>query len=274
MQHIVKRRALALIALLLPIAAFVTVYLAWSPGQQPAPGEVQHVRPAGSAASEAPCRYHLLYYDPLWLEHPNETLIRVIREIVEETGGCMDAYVGARAGLAPLLHLDSYDIVVIRAHGGIWAGRGFYFATGLSPLGPYDVPRSLLERLVSSGAVEAGSPAVFSGGAVVATREYIVVGARFFEKLARFHKGAVVILESCDSLTDPRFVSAVLDAGAGVYIGWTGKVTPRDIDDTLPSLLRLVVSELGHPCEIAKSVSMRLVESSTGALLGAVCRRG
>ena len=274
MRYIIGRRILALIVLLLPIAAFIAIYLTWSPAQQAAPGEVQHVKPVGSTASRISCRYHLLYYDPLWLEHPNETLIRVIREIVKETGGCMDAYIGARAGLAPLLHLDRYDIVVIRAHGGIWAGRGFYFATGLSPLGPYDVPRSLLERLVSSGAVEAGSPAVFSGGAVVATREYIVVGAKFFESIARFHRGAVVVVESCDSLTDPRFVNAVLNAGAGVYIGWTGKVTPSDIDDTLPSLLRLVVMELNHPCGIAKSVSSRLVEASTGALLGAVCKRG
>ena len=274
MSRILVRRVSALLLLLLPLAVFVIVYLAWSPGQYHAPGEVRHVRPRGSVHTKTLCRYRLLYYDPLWLEHPNETLIRTIREIVEETGGCMDVYLGARAGLAPLLHLEKYDIIVIRAHGGIWVGRGFYFATGLSPLGPYDVPRSLVEKLVSKGIVEAGSPAVFTGGAVEATREYIVVGAGFFESIARIRRGAVVVLESCDSLADPVFAKAVLGAGAGVYIGWTGKVTPRDIDDTLPSLLKLIISELGRPCEIAKSVSTRLIESSTGALLAAVCRKG
>ena len=266
------RRVLTALLVAAPILAFLAVYLAYNPSPTPHAGKTIHLNATGAGGG---CRYRLLYYDPLYLEHPNETLYRVISRIVRETGGCMDAYLGSRAGLRPLLHLDRYDIIVIRAHGGIWAGRGgFYFATGLSPSGPYDVPARLVERLASEAAIEAGSPAVFAGGAVVAAPEYIVVGAPFFEKVARLKKGAIVILESCDSMRDPRFVATLIRDGASLYIGWTGKVTPREIDDTLPWLLRLVVSRLHDPCSVAKTLAKRLIVAGTGSMLTAVCRSG
>ncbi len=267
-----RRQRLVAALLVLPLLAFIAVYALYGPGGGREPGVVVHVEHAASSTGAPHCRYRLLYYDPLWLEHPNRTLVKLVEEIVRRTGGCADIYLGGRAGLSPLLHLDRYDVVIIRAHGGIWDGKGFYFATGLTPLGPYDVPKRLVEKLVAAKALEVGSPAVLSGGAVVAAREYLVVGAPFFEKIARFKRNAIVVVESCDSLADPRFVQTVLRAGAGVYIGWTGKVTPSDIDATLPRLLRIVVEELGHPCRIARLVAERLVAASTGSVLEAVCR--
>ncbi|AEM38889.1 hypothetical protein Pyrfu_1021 [Pyrolobus fumarii 1A] len=224
--------------------------------------------------SRSLCAYRMLFYDPLALEYPNQTLLRQIEYIVNESGGCLDAYIGEEAGLEPLLHLDKYDIIVIRAHGGIWDGRGFYFATGLSPQGPYDIPVLLVQKLAKNGVLEAGSPAVLSEGAVISSSEYIIVGALFFKHVARLKKGAVVVVASCDSLNDPRFVEAVLTAGAVAYIGWMGKTTPSAIDDMLPSLIKLIVEHLDNPCEALtnlKIIGVKLV-APTGAVLSGVCK--
>ena len=264
-----ERRRLPRVTLLisLPLITFLLIYMFYTPALPPR-GPSRVIR-----AEHTACAFRVLYYDPLALEHPNDTLLRVIRDVVVEHGGCIDAFIGRAATLAPLMNISRYDIVVIRAHGGIWRGKGFYFATGVGVGEAPGVPRSLFERLVKEGAVEAGSPAVWGRSGLIVAPEYIVVGASFF-KHVRFRQGAVVILASCNSLDDPRFVRAVLSAGARAYIGWAGDVTPADIDAVLPKLVDMLAAHLSDPCEAAKLFMMRLgglLATSTGAVMSVVC---
>ncbi len=221
----------------------------------------------------------MLYYDPLASEYLNQTLIERIEAIASQLGACIDVYVGEKAGLKPLLRLTRYDIVVVRAHGGIWDSKGFYIATGLAPRGPFDVPLDLVRKWSREDLIAAGAPAVVFRGGIVSSREYVVVGPGFFEKVvAGERRHGVAIVMACDSLSDPRFAAALAAKGFDVYFGWKGLVTPEDIDAVLPRLFRLVLEgwEKGlRGCRLQGWVLERLgslvVGRSSGALLSGVC---
>ncbi len=267
-----KRRALRILTpVLAAVLVFIAVYTFFTEYWwlvQPHGGYEATVTPLNGTT----CKLRILYYDPLALEHDNKTLIHVLERIAAERGACMSIYTGNAAGLKPLMNLSAYDIVIIRAHGGLWDGRGFYFATGIEAGMKPDIPSKLFEQLVAEGAIAAGSPAVWNRGALEVAPAYIVVGAGLF-KHVKLKKDAVVVVASCDSLDDQRFVHAVLEAGARAYIGWVGTVTPADIDRALPTLLSLLLSHFNNPCSVTRLLLERgLLRASTGAVLGAVCR--
>ncbi len=223
------------------------------------------------------CRLHILYYDSLARDYPNTTLVREIEAIAHRYNACLTLVLGREAGVKPILELGRYDIVVIRAHGGIWPGHGYYIATGLTPDGRLDIPPELAERLASSGVLAEASPAVFIGGGVEGAEKLVIVGSVKLFDFVKPKNGSVLIMMTCSSLQDPAFVSRALSSGSSLYIGWLGTVTPQDIDAVLPRILIVVLEAYtrgARGCEILKAVTALgplLIARDTHSVLSASC---
>jgi len=223
------------------------------------------------------CKLRILYYDSLARDIPNQTLVKLLERIAREYNACIDVYLGRQAGIKPILNIGEYDIVVVRAHGGIWDGHGYYIATGLAPGEKLDIPLDLAKRLASQGILAEASPAVFANGGAFVSEKLIIIGSYKLFNIVHPKRGSVLIAMTCSSIQDPLFVSKALKSGLGLYIGWIGAVTPRDIDRVLPKLLKLVLEYYtrgARGCRLAsalKQLGPLLMAPDTHAILSSSC---
>ncbi len=221
------------------------------PGNQPL-GHYNPIREASNTAITNSYIKRALIYDPLYRDHPNETLYAVIIPLLRSSGYEVTVYAGRNATLEPLVYMDSYSLVIIRAHGaynnkqsGIY-GRGEYIFTGLLYNEAVSYYGDTIQRLVKKGELAIG--VVPPGNSSVTENKLnklpkqLVVSPLFIEHKTMLKKDAVIFVFSCYSMNDQTLAQVFTGKGAAGVIGWKGGVTDRYMDAVLPIVVWEYVS--------------------------------
>jgi len=182
-----------------------------------------------------------LIADGLYEDYPNMSLIEELKNILKAHGYSVSTVLGRNVTLDVFRNLTSYNIVILRLHGGASEvptviGKNVTFIglfTGVpwDPIKYSDLKRRLL--------VTKGRPFLNPN------KLYVAALPRFFleEVEGRFPTYSIVIAASCYSLRTVDIAYAMFQKGLMYYIGWGAPVTVEHMDKSLELLLKLVFEE-------------------------------
>ncbi len=192
----------------------------------------------------------VLIYDSLYREYPNDDLLEFLVRLFEENGFEVDVYRGINATLDPLVAIQEYGIVILRAHGAYngdpESGKplGAYVYTGLYV---YEA-QALYGDYVNDGLREG----YFAKARIMASGEgsplYLAVSPLFFDDQLGKLNNTIVFFTGCFGADDDRLAKVFLSHGAQVYLGWRGNVTWTHADTFLASWAERL-AETGDPLE-------------------------
>jgi len=226
--------------------------------------------------SEHTPRLRALYYDPLYREYPNDTLVYKVESMLDSHGYNVTMALGAQAGLEELVVMDRYDVVIIRAHGAVnnrsvgFYPRGEYIYTGLyynESLEKYGEPvrEWLSEGYLAVGVIPPAGRDNLTREELEGLPKYLVVGPKFFSSYVKAKRGSVVIVFGCDTLSKGVLASILLDKGVSLYVGWNGSVSRSFMDRILPRVLEALLS--GGAEEVRSYVDQGVIDPYSGARL-------
>ena len=216
------------------------------PGNK-SPGHYNPIGDTSSTISTNSYTKQVLIYDPLYRDHPNKTLYAIIIPLLRSSGYEVTVYAGRNATLEPLVYMNDYSLVIIRAHGGYnnkpsgIYGRGEYIFTGLLYNEALSYYGDSIQRLIKNGELAIG--VVPPDNSTVTEYELnrlpkqLVVSPLFIEHKTMLKKGAVIVVFSCYSMSDHTLARVLVDKGASGVIGWRGGVTDRYMDAVLPMVV-------------------------------------
>ncbi len=269
-----RQRVVLASAVVLLVLAVLAFWRPWSPGGL----ETQPTTTTTSQPPERPMK--ALVYDSLYREYPNDQLLKNITETLRAAGYQVDVYVGINATLDPLVVLDRYGLVIIRAHGAYngdpRSGRplGAYIYTGLH----YGEAKALYGGYIDRG-LENGDLAlgVIPPPGQPLTKElleklpkYVTVSPQFFDKQLGRLPGTIVVFAGCYGLDDDRLAEVFVSKGASAFISWKGNITWTHMD----RVLRVLAAALarGEDPSAALSLAMSTVgpDPVTHSMLGLV----
>ncbi len=216
-----------------------------------------------------------LIYDPLYRDYPNKTLYATIIPLLESHGYRVTVYSGRNASLEPLVYMNGYTLVIIRAHGGYNKkpsgaySEGEYIFTGLHYDEALDSYGETVKDLIRKGELAVGvvppENQTLTKEELSVLPKYIVVSPKFITSKTMLQKGVVVMVFSCYSLKDPRLAEAFTSKGAEAYIGWSDGVTNSYMDSVLPLVVKAYVE--GGLKEVKSIVKIGLKDPVTGGEL-------
>ena len=222
------------------------------PGNQPL-GHYNPIHEASNTTGTNGYAKQALIYDPLYRDHPNKTLYAIIIPLLKSNGYEVTVYAGRNATLEPLVYMNGYSLVIIRAHGGYnnkssgIYGRGEYIFTGLLYNEALSYYGDTIQRLVKKGELAVGVvPPDNSGVTENELNELpkqLVVSPLFIQHKTMLKKGAVIFVFSCYSMNDQTLAQVFTGKGAAGVIGWRGGVTDRYMDAVLPIVVEEYVSK-------------------------------
>lgn len=268
-QRVVLASAIVLVAL-----AVLAFWRPWSPGGL----EVQPTATTTTQAFQRPMR--AMVYDSLYREYPNDPLLRNITETLRSAGYRVDVYVGVNATLDPLVVLNRYGLVIIRAHGAYngdpGSGRplGAYIYTGLHYGEAEALYGDYLDGALKDGDLALG---VIPPPGQTITEElleklpkYVTVSPQFFEKQLGRLPGTVIVFAGCYGLDDDRLAEVFISKGASAFISWKGNITWTHMDRALRVLAAALAR--GEDPSAALNLAMSVVgpDPVTHSMLGLV----
>jgi len=242
----------------------------------------------GGVVSSFYVKPRALYYDPLWREYPNETLIDIVVSKLEAAGYDVDVYRGSEAGLFELESMDAYRIVIIRGHGAynndssIGKPTGPYLFTGLLMDEAEEkyggrIDYMLLKGQAAPGVVPPGGPLVpLSEEELETLPRYLAVSIEFFKETPLFFNNTVILYGPCyglgDKVKDYSLAETLISKGARAFAGFQGLVTwPHS--DTAIALFAEKLAETGDPLKALLEVEKTLPpDPYTGAKLEVVVK--
>ena len=199
-----------------------------------------------------------LYYDPLWRNYPNETLVDLVVEELGRAGYRVDVVLGSDAGLLELDVMDGYSIVIIRSHGAYSNGslgpRGPYIYTGLLVEEAEEEYGGRIDVMLSQGM--AAQAVIPPEGPLVPVPEeelvglprYLAVGPGYFNATPYYFNNTVILVASCysmgDEYVDPVIGEILASKGASGYAGFQGVVSWATVDMVIGEYVRLIGSGL------------------------------
>ncbi len=242
----------------------------------------------GEVVSSFYVRPRALYYDPLWREYPNETLVDLVVSNLEAAGYVVDVYKGSEAGLFELESMDAYKVVIIRGHGAynndssIGKPSGPYLFTGLLMEEAEEkyggrVDYMLLKGQAAPGVVPPGGPLVpLSEEELEILPRYLAVSVEFFKVTPLFFNDTVILYGPCYGLGDIEkdysLAETLLSKGAKAFAGFQGLVTWPHADAAI-ALFTERLAETGDPVKALLEVQETLPpDPYTGAKLEVVVR--
>ncbi len=269
-----RQRAVLASALVLAILALLAFWRPWSPGGVEA-------QPTTTTTSQPPRRpMRALIYDSLYREYPNDQLLRNLTETLRAAGYQVDVFVGVNATLDPLVMLNRYGLVVIRAHGAYngdpGSGRplGAYIYTGLH----YGEAKALYGNYIDQG-LENGDLALgvipppgqpLTEELIEKLPKYVTVSPQFFKKQLGELPGTIIVFAGCYGLDDERLAEVFISKGASAFISWKGNITWVHMDRALRVLTAALAR--GEDPSDALDLAMRTVgpDPVTHSMLGMV----
>jgi hypothetical protein len=143
----------------------------------------------------------------------------------------VDTIIGDKVTVEALMQISGYDLIVLRAHSGVF-DEGIWFFT----CEEFDGSKYVLEQL--------------AGEAHIATcpsdpRLLFAVGSRFVTHYLRELDGSLVVLMGCDGLTETDLAEAFVGGGAVGVVGWDGPVTLDASDEVVLGFLGLYLGGVG-----------------------------
>ena len=194
-----------------------------------------------------------LIYDSLYREYPNGTLIDELVSLLESNGYHVYVYQGINATLDPLVSLNKFDFIVIRAHGAYnddpERPLGSYIYTGLryeEAKALYDgyIDENLKNGLLALAVIP--PPGVELNETIFETLpKYVAVSPEYLEQhLGNFKNDTIVIAAGCYTSNDSILADVFLDKGAKAFIGWRGEITQNYMDRVTLEVVKLLLE--GH----------------------------
>ncbi len=232
MRHIfriVRRssRLMALIAIAIVVSGALIYYIA-TYTQEP---QLQ--------ARNTAAKGRVLIADSLSIDYPNPELINYIADLFRSKGYEVDIYLGEEVDLSLYANLTSYEIIILRIHGGkaeyrdregnLRAINGLF--TGLKWSDEYN---ELKRNWIATRAFPFNS-----------TEAYLAVLPKFFEERLNgmFVEGSVMIVASCFSLYTLDIAQTLINRGLSKFIGWRDVVVLDHMDNVIKRLVEKVVLE-------------------------------
>ncbi len=208
-----------------------------------------------------------LYYDPLWRAYPNETLVDMVVESLEDAGYIVDVRLGRDAGLLELDMMDAYSIVIIRTHGaysnGSLAPRGPYVYTGLLIEEAEEeyggrVEQMILEGMAAPAVVPPEGPlAPVDPEELAGLPKYLALGPGYFNTTPYYFNGTVIFIASCYSMgdeeLDPVLGEILVSKGAAGYAGFQGLVSWTTVDEAIARFVEAIAGG-ASPLEALESL--------------------
>ena len=199
-----------------------------------------------------------LIYDSLYREYPNETLIDELVSLLESNGYHVYVFQGINATLDPLVSLNKFDFIVIRAHGAYnddpERPLGSYIYTGLR----YEEAKALYDGYIDENLVNGllalaviPPPGVELNETILETLpKYVAVSPEYLEQhLGKFKNDTIVIAAGCYTSNDSILADVFLDKGAKAFIGWRGEITQNYMDQVTLEVVKLLL-ERHEPSDI------------------------
>jgi len=166
-----------------------------------------------------------------------------------EYGYEVDVYIGMNATLDPLLNLDKYSIIILRAHGaynsdpsvnkplGSYVYTGIYIDEAIEIYGKDYIDYMMNNNMIVLGVIPPPG-ATLTKELINRLPKYIVVSPLFFIKNIKELHGSIVIFTGCYGFNDNRLAKIFVEKGAEAYISFKGNVTWSHGDAVLEALMR------------------------------------
>ena len=219
--------------------------------------------------------------DSLYEWAPNDGLTSFLEEALEKAGYSVDVVKGSAATVDAFRNLTSYDVVVIRCHGGYLKPGESLGGRALSDYAPVVFTGEEYSECLPLSCkyyFERLSEEVVRGDFQIgnATVSVFALTPLFFERLrGEFERGAVVVVASCYGLSGRALADAFLGKGASYFISWDWKVTTQVMDSGLRMLVEEAVVKGRGWSEAVKTVSEALgPDPAGGGKLNIVEKRG
>jgi len=187
--------------------------------------------------------------DQLGLNYPNEIFIERITGTLKQSGFNVDVFSGSEVNidLYKKLPLMNYKLIIFRAHSGI---------LNYNPLNPGIEGKTWLftnEPYSTKYPFDQITDRITFGQTSKEASRYFTIGAKFVKESmeGKFHN-TMIILMGCDSFHLTDLVSALIEKGASVCIGWDLSVELNYVDKSTIRLIDLLVQNF----DIKTSVDM------------------
>ena len=179
-----------------------------------------------------------LIVDGLYESYPNDTLIDVLKGILESHGFTVHVVKGRSAGPELFKSITKYSVIVLRVHGGYMVSGSGRIIGGLFTGAPWSTKYLSWAR---EGLVAEGVPVY---PPLRGPKVFVALLPKFFETYlsGRFPPGAVMIAGGCYTALDKHLVSAMCGRGLWAYIGFSNTIKLSDLDALLPRILDLSLS--------------------------------
>ena len=193
--------------------------------------------------------YRVLIYDSLAREYPNATVIKVLKDLFKSHGYKVDLYIGENATLDPLLNLDKYSIIILRAHGafnsdplvnkplGSYVYTGLYIDEAIKIYGKDYIDKMLKNNMIVLGVIPPPG-AKLTKELIERLPKYVVVSPLFFNKHIKELPKSIVIFTGCFGFDDDTLAKIFIKKGAEAYISFKGNVTWTHGDAVLEAIMK------------------------------------
>lgn len=216
----------------------------------------------------------VLIYDPLSREYSNPELIDLLMKTFTQHNYTVDIYIGKNATLDPLYHLDRYDIIILRAHGGYnnnskipepvgqYVFTGIYFNEAIKIYGKNKIYDLLKHHYIVKGVIPRNGVSIYE------LPLYVVVSPLFFkDKISSLKNDTIIIYTGCYGLDDDVLANIFLDKGAYAYLSFKGNVT-LVFGDQILEIIPVRIAKGEDIVEIYKSLNeTQIRDPYTGAEL-------
>ncbi len=200
-----------------------------------------------------------LIADGLYDLFPNDELIKKLSSTLKSQGYDVTVVLNGDVNLNLFLNLTSYDLIILRLHGG------YGYLGGKEVSGLFTGVKWTYKyfSLAKKGYVAKGVPFY------ARERAYVALLPKFFRELleGKFRVNATVIAAGCYTASSDELIEALFNHNLKYYVGWKGAVTVDHLDRVLYVLIGLI-SE-GYSLEEAVKMVNKILgpDPKTGELL-------